>query len=468
MADGSVHYFGNIAIDGVAQGLSYQYTSSVGTPSIVEVESTDQSELLKWYEVNYNDEKYYVCASAVLSNISKKYSEWDTYFEEMANWECNVSGYRGKFVAFSFGALCTMIPLSLRNSMWAKGATTIISTTDYTYEENSRKTFGFVQGGYETYGYCSLEEAFLVPIIKASKNASPTINGNDADLGTKNNSFDITYQVSDVDADDLTVTEYLNDSVIRTLEAPALDTDIKLEIDYTTLSNLEPGSSNTIRIEAVDPEGESDTRTYTFTVADNLAPYISGSDSDLGELTSWVPFDYNVIDGDNDIASVNVFLNGSLIKTFNASNDQSYSLELTERQWVSCKKTNNVLSIEAIDLNGSNQTTTRTYTFNRKVDRLNLQLRYPKDTDEAASKITITPQWNITGATPQVFACNNAYDESPVWENVTDVVLAGEAYEFANSEKTADKWGVNIRFIITKDEGTVDDVWMSGFKAEIE
>ena len=50
----------------------------------------------------------------------------------------------------------------------------------------------------------------------------------------------------------------------------------------------------------------------------------------------------------------------------------------------------------------------------------------------------------------KVEACNNGFDASPAWEDITDSVTSGLTHVFANTIKTASEWGVNIRVTVDR------------------
>lgn len=94
-------------------------------------------------------------------------------------------------------------------------------------------------------------------------NTPPSISGEDNQLGTKNEPFSISYSVSDPDGDAITVTEKLDNQVLRTFTAEAgkeyqvtLDTDRFLQI---------LNGSHTLTVTATDAPGESAVRTWTWT-----------------------------------------------------------------------------------------------------------------------------------------------------------------------------------------------------------
>lgn len=85
-----------------------------------------------------------------------------------------------------------------------------------------------------------------------------------------------------------------------------------------------------------------------------------------------------------------------------------------------------------------------------------------------ASKILVTPTWTIpAGAIAKVEACNNGFDEVPTWEDITSQVNVSRHYNFTNDTKTADKWGINIRFTIEKGTATEQAV-INGFGGAFE
>lgn len=56
------------------------------------------------------------------------------------------------------------------------------------------------------------------------------------------------------------------------------------------------------------------------------------------------------------------------------------------------------------------------------------------------------------GSSVAVYACNNAYDISPTWEEVTDLVSENSAITLTNTSKTSDNWGLQIKVVTDKAE----------------
>lgn len=108
------------------------------------------------------------------------------------------------------------------------------------------------------------------------------------------------------------------------------------------------------------------------------------------------------------------------------------------------------------------------FSFSKKETVIKFELVAPEETDAAATKVLVTPTWKIEGAVAKVEACNNGFDAVPTWEDITAMVQINRVYNFTNKTKTASKWGVNIRFTITKNEGFEGEVSISGFGGAYE
>lgn len=95
-------------------------------------------------------------------------------------------------------------------------------------------------------------------------NSAPLISGNDENLGDKNAPFDITYQVSDIDGDSVSIEEKLNSTVLRSIPIANQGENYTIELSAEQWNNLELGVTHTISIKATDEKGNISIRTYTF------------------------------------------------------------------------------------------------------------------------------------------------------------------------------------------------------------
>ena len=312
--------------------------------------------------------------------------------------------------------------------------------------------------------YWNFNLGFL-PILEEVK-SPPVISGSDSDLGKKNSSFSISYSVKTADeTDEVIITEKLNGNIIRTLRNPSQGYPLTFDITEDIFRSLNMHVTNTIEIVATNNEATS-YRRYTF-IKTNSGPVITlTGEKDLGKLTSKPTVEYSVSDNEGDEVTITEFLNGNIIKTFTAVLGQKYSIELTDDFWIACNGKENTITIAAED---SNKTTTYKYvTFSRKVDKVQFTTKEPIETSTSASKIMVTPQWNITNATGKVEVCNNGFDDSPTCEDMTSIVIAGRPYTFINSTKRSNKWGIKIRITITKNKGYTGEVAIYGFGGAYE
>lgn len=191
--------------------------------------------------------------------------------------------------------------------------------------------------------------------------SAPRISGNDSDLGTKNNPFDISYIVEDDDEDDsISVTIQVDDNVVKT--ESAVSTGFKKT--YTVNTKPLSFAKHTVTIIAKDKYGGTDTRTYTFTKS-NKAPTISGYDTNLGEKRSAFSVKYTIHDDDNDSVTVVEKLNGSIRRTLsNVQKDTEISINISESDIKSLKVGDkNTIEIMASDSRGA--TAFRRYYFTR-------------------------------------------------------------------------------------------------------
>ncbi len=296
-------------------------------------------------------------------------------------------------------------------------------------------------------------------------NAAPTISGVDVNLGDKNLAFSYEYTVDDADGDTLTVKEELNDTELRTINNAPRGETLSISITAEQLYNLGLNTVNTLKITATDGKGGTAYRRITFKRT-NSAPSISGQDTDLGLQTGSFAEEYTVTDVEGDNVVVTEFVDDKQIRSYQATLGQTETIELSREEWLILANGAHQLRVEAVD--GNFATSVRVWNFSKNEKVIEFQLAAPEETDERASKILITPTWKTEGATVLVEACNNAFDAVPTWEDITAVVFLNRVYNFTNTAKTADKWGVNIRFKLTKNDGYDGEISVSGFGGAYE
>ncbi|WP_417174080.1 hypothetical protein, partial [Alistipes dispar] len=291
-------------------------------------------------------------------------------------------------------------------------------------------------------------------------NSAPTISGTDTNLGDKNIGFTYNYTVNDADGDAVTVVEMLNDETLRTINNAPKGEQLSVSITSEKLYALGLNTVNNLVITATDGQGGTTYRRLTFKRT-NSAPAISGQDEDLGQQTGSFAEKYTVTDVEGDNVVVTEFVDDKQIRSYQATLGQEETIELSRENWLVLANGDHQLRVEAVD--GNFATSVRVWNFSKKETVIAFQFAQPEETDARATKILITPTWHIEGSVAKVEACNNAFDDSPAWEDITAQVAINRVYNFLNESKTAEKWGVNVRFTITKNEGYEEEVSISGF-----
>ena len=211
-------------------------------------------------------------------------------------------------------------------------------------------------------------------------------------------------------------------------------------------------SANTVqwRVRAKDVNGAYSgyTSSAVKTVVHNVDPTISGSDTDLGTVTSPPSMAYTVNDQDtDDELTVVESLDGNEIRTIeDAARNQTYTFALTEAQFAALSNGQHTMQVKVTDTLGNSAT--RTTTFTRSVTGIEYIVG-PIETDAAAEKILVSLQYYAAAEDVVVSVCNNAFDDNPTWELAT----IGLKHIFSNATKTAEKWGVGVKVQISKSTG---------------
>ena len=296
-------------------------------------------------------------------------------------------------------------------------------------------------------------------------NTDPLISDSDRNLGDKNTNFTIEYTVDDADGDAVTVVEKLNDETLRTLNNAPKGEQLSISITSEKLYALGLNTVNNLVIEASDGQGGTSYRRLTFKRT-NSAPSISGEDKDLGQQTGSFAETYTVTDVEGDNVVVTEFVDDQEIRSYQATLGEEETIELSREKWLTLTNGAHQLRVEAVD--GNFATSVRVWNFSKKETVIKFQFAKPEETDARATKILITPTWKIEGSVAKVEACNNAFDAAPTWEDITAQVAINRVFNFTNETKTAEKWGVDVRFTITKNEGYEGEVSISGFGGAYE
>lgn len=269
-------------------------------------------------------------------------------------------------------------------------------------------------------------------------NTDPLISDSNRDLGDKNSNFTIECTVDDADSGDvLTATESF---------APTrkLKNSISVPVDELSFGK------HMVKVVITDGKGGTAYRRVTLKRT-NFALSISRKDTDLGLQAGSFAEEHIVTE----------FVDDKQIRSYQATLGQTETIELSRAEWLTLTNGAHQLRVEAVD--GNFATSVRVWNFFKDEKIIEFQLVAPEETDQRASKILIMPTWKTEGSTVLMEACNNAFDEVPTWEDIMAMVFLNRVYSFTNTTKTADKWGVNVRFKLVKNEGHDGEVSVSGF-----
>lgn len=282
-------------------------------------------------------------------------------------------------------------------------------------------------------------------------NSAPILKSSQAgQLGDKNSPFTITYSVDDTDQDTVTIIESLNGLEIKRLTNVELGTDQSLTISKETIEAMELGRQNTIEIKADDGKGGISYLRFYFTRT-NSAPVISNIDKDLGDKTDGFKIRFSATDVEKDEIYIKILVDGKEeVKEFKAEDNKEYEYIIDRDRFIKFTKGKHTIEIVARDDKGSESK--RTYTFTRTIDRIEIIFEI-KETERAVQKVLATPIYKLYGAdreenSVKIYATNNYRDKEPVWEDITEMTLAGRAANLPNTQKTAGVWFTAVRLVI--------------------
>jgi hypothetical protein len=201
-------------------------------------------------------------------------------------------------------------------------------------------------------------------------------------------------------------------------------------------------------------------RTYLFGEDVAVTPIISGRDEDLGVFSdTFTPYEFSVSKNVEDTsdwtaAEVQAYLDTKEIQRFNLEVGVVKSLSLSRKDWIRALNGSHRLRLYAKRIiSGVPEAPfdIRILTFEKQKNNALVSLSNPAVSEGMPKQIELA----INGAFPDgstltVQTCNNGYDESPAWEDMTGDFEAGQPHQFTNVEKTADSWGVNIKLALER------------------
>lgn len=322
---------------------------------------------------------------------------------------------------------------------------------------------GTLNDSYAYFGNGGVRPACSIPadtLVEADPNTDgvyyiqwnqiPTVTPAGKDYGVLNAPLQETFVIEDADGEAFTGSIALDGTEISTISGTgSLTVNLSLVPYWASLSL----ASHTLTITVTDVQMGTVTETYTFT---KTAPavYISGEDADLGRLYEAPEIKYSITESEDPVAWIKESIDGVVTKTILAPTvGTEYTFDISS--WDELTIDDHTVTITAQNVNGGQGI--RVYTLEKLYNHLTF-LTDADETDEAAESVLLNLSY--VGAGLEVLVCNNAFDESPTWEDMTEEVLSHRSYEFANDEKTGSKWGIQFKITITKSP-TIKDVQCS-------
>lgn len=323
-------------------------------------------------------------------------------------------------------------------------------------------------------------------------NAAPVISGYDEDLGEKSKPFSVKFTVTDSDKNPINVKIDLDGTQLSNQDN-AQDIELTASITSEQLKAMEIGSKHTLTIKADDSAGGISYRRYTFIKA-NIAPIISGADTNLGDLKIAPKVTYCVLDQEGDEIEVKkelIFPNNKIIvlqdwtKVLPEQINQETTVDLGTYKandtqlwntlpYVKTKVDSSVdvipykLVISARDEKNISNPSQRIYSFGRVSDGLQVIVKLKDTADIQPKKIIAVADGQIKeNAILKVEATNNYNDAAPVWEDITELSKKGRAHTFANTTKIAATWFIAVKVTIDNDKATASSV-IRGLKGGFE
>lgn len=304
-------------------------------------------------------------------------------------------------------------------------------------------------------------------------NTAPLISDNDRDLGSYSSVLQKTYQVTDAESDAVTIVEKLDGATIRTINNASLGVNYTYDLT-SQWSGLSLGS-HTITITATDSKSAASTRTWTFTKTNSVAaaPVITSPVNN--QRVPEKPEILFTIGSDPEDNSQTFKARFSSDAGFSTYEDITTGFEIQSgAQWLPLTSATNAnagatarliypntftpgtvkyVKIGTTD-SGSN-TTNFSATICIKIGNVLEFQTVPSATEFKPSRINVLDKKVIDPqATLQVFACNNALDASPAWEDMTAEYASNHEHVFTNATKTNASWAVAVKYVVQANNAT--------------
>lgn len=294
-------------------------------------------------------------------------------------------------------------------------------------------------------------------VYEGIANQTPTISGQDEDWGGYKQAFKRYYSVDDGDSgQQLNVTVTLNGVTIATVNNATRKTDYPIDIDDSKFNALTLNEQNTIEITVTDSSGATAVRRYTFKRI-NTAPVVTMTNAHYGEQNKPFTVNFEAADPDGDEITAKLFIDDVQIKDLGTIKGKQ-SVTIPKIDFAKIPNGEHKIRVEAKD--SYNAVGAGYADFSKNLTYAWYRLK--KELSEQPSAVIVNPLAELApGAKMTIKVCSNVMDAQPTWEIVPEE-LYGQKYNFRNTTKTGDKWGVGVEIRIDKEKAT-EESYLYGF-----
>ncbi|WP_282924414.1 hypothetical protein [Peptoniphilus genitalis] len=294
-------------------------------------------------------------------------------------------------------------------------------------------------------------------VYEGIANQEPTISGQDEDWGGYKQAFKRYYSVDDGDSgQQLNVVVTLNGVTIATVNNATRKTDYPIDIDDSKFNALTLNEQNTIEITVTDSSGATAVRRYTFKRI-NTAPVVTMTNAHYGEQNKPFTINFEAADPDGDEITAKLFIDDVQIKDLGTIKGKQ-SVTIPKIDFSKIPNGEHKIRVEAKD--SYNAVGVGYADFSKNLTYAWYRLK--KELSEQPSAVIVNPLAELaSGAKMTIKVCSNVMDAQPTWETVPEE-LYGQKYNFRNTSKTGDKWGVGVEIRIDKEKAT-EESYLYGF-----
>lgn len=294
-------------------------------------------------------------------------------------------------------------------------------------------------------------------VYEGIANQEPTISGKDEDWGGYKQAFKRYYSVDDGDSgQQLNVVVTLNGVTIATVNNATRKTDYPIDIDDSKFNALTLNEQNTVEITVTDSSGATAVRRYTFKRI-NTAPVVTMTNAHYGEQNKPFTINFEAVDPDGDEITAKLFIDDVQIKDLGTIKGKQ-SVTIPKIDFAKILNGEHKIRVEAKD--SYNAVGAGYADFSKNLTYAWYRLK--KELSEQPSAVIVNPLAELApGAKMTIKVCSNVMDAQPTWETVPEELI-GQKYNFRNTSKTSDKWGVGVEIRIDKEKAT-EESYLYGF-----